>query len=96
MERTERFRGRLMAGDKVLIPTVEGLLKSHARGGGAVGEWSGYFEYPAEMKDSLVAGNRYRLVLIDGRSGTISLRHNELDPLERTMVNFSGTGSYRH
>lgn len=95
MERTERFRGRLMAGDLTLIEPVMGLLKSHPRNGGAVGEWTGYFEFPPDRRESLVEGNRYRLVLIDGRTGHVNIQIPEHDPLDRTLAIFHGTGSFR-
>jgi hypothetical protein len=95
MDRTERFRGRLMAGDLVVIDPVQGQLKSHPRGAGVVGEWTGFFEYPAEMREKLREGNRYRLVLIDGRSGHVHAHLKEHDPLDRTLAEFHGTGSYR-
>lgn len=96
MDRTERFRGRLMAGDLTVIDSVTGLLKSHPRNGGSVGEWTGYFEYPPEKKESLIEGNRYRLVLIDGRSGHVHIHFpGHEDPLERTLAEFHGTGTFR-
>jgi hypothetical protein len=95
MDKTERFRGRLMSGDQVLLEPVLGQLKSHARVGGGVGEWTGYFEFPPSLKETFVAGNRYRLVLIDGRSGHIHVHIPDHDPLDRTIAEFHGTGSIR-
>ncbi len=96
MDRTERFRGRLMAGDRILIDPLEGFLKSSLRTGGAVFEWTGHFECPAERKEEVISGNRYRLVLIDGRSGTVAVRLKNADlPEESPTVTFHGTGSGR-
>jgi hypothetical protein len=84
-----------MAGDKVLIDPVLGFLKSSQRTGGVVVEWTGHFECPAEHREAVVSGNRYRLVLIDGRSGTVAVRHKESEPAERPVINFHGTGTVR-
>lgn len=96
MDRSERFRGRLMAGDKVVLEEIEGLLKSHKRPGGAVGEWTGHFELPGDGGDVVVEGNRYRIVLIDGRSGTVSVRIRAEGEALRRVVQFHGTGMVRH
>jgi hypothetical protein len=95
MIRTERFRGRLLQGTELVLDSLEGHLKSHARGTGAQGEWTGHFEYPPELSEQLVEGNRYRLILIDGRSGHIHLHKIENDPLGRNLVNFHGQGMVR-
>ena len=95
MERSERFRGRLMAGDKIVLEEIEGLLRSHKRPGGAVGEWTGHFELPDEAENLVVEGNRYRIVLIDGRSGTVSVRIRAADDAIRRIVQFHGTGMVR-
>jgi hypothetical protein len=95
MDKTERFRGRLMAGDRVVLPTVEGLLKTHPRNAGGIGEWTGYFHVPDAMDEPLVDGNRYRLVLIDGRSGHVALHVSHDKEIERPLAKFHGTGSFR-
>ena len=97
MVRTERFRGRLMAGDVVIHEKLEGQLKSLPRGTSAQGEWTGHFEMPVDLRERVIEGNRYRIVLIDGRSGHVSIhvRDNETDPLEPTLAQFHGTGSVR-
>ena len=95
MDRTERFRGRLMAGDQVLIESLEGFLKSSLRKTGSVGEWSGYFDCPTEHIEALISGNRYRLVLIDGRSGSVVIRHKEGEDPLRHEISFHGTGTVR-
>jgi hypothetical protein len=95
MDRTERFRGRLMAGDQVLIEPVLGQLKTRFRNGGATGEWSGFIELDPVNLEQIVEGNRYRLVLIDGRSGHVHLHIKADDLLERTLAEFHGTGSFR-
>jgi hypothetical protein len=98
MDRTERFRGRLMAGDQVLMEGVQGQLKSHVRSGGT-GEWTGFFEIGPETRElvasRIVEGNRYRLVLIDGRSGHVHIHIKHDGMLERTLAEFHGTGSVR-
>lgn len=84
-----------MAGDLVLIEPVLGQLKTRARNGGATGEWTGFIELEPEGREQLVEGNRYRLVLIDGRSGHVHIHIKEDDLLERTLAEFHGTGSFR-
>ncbi|HWE36431.1 MAG TPA: hypothetical protein VG406_07690 [Isosphaeraceae bacterium] len=93
--RSERFRGKLMAGDQVIFEPVEGQLKSSARPGSGNGDWTGYFEFAPERRESLANGNRYRLVLIDGRSANIYIHIPEDDPLGRTLANFHGQGTFR-
>lgn len=95
MDRTERFRGRLMAGDRLVYEPVEGFLKTHQRAGGAIGEWTGHFDVPASMPEPLVEGNRYRLVLIDGRSGSVNLHVTRGDEETPSRAQFHGTGTFR-
>jgi hypothetical protein len=95
MDRNERFRGKLMAGNRLVLETVEGHLKTHQRNSGPLGEWTGYFELPEEMTEPIVEGNRYRIVLIDGRSGTVNVRLARTDVEEKPRAQFHGTGSFR-
>ncbi len=95
MLRTERFRGRLMQGTDTLVENIEGQLKSLARGANAQGEWTGHFEYAEDVQERLVEGTRYRLVLIDGRSGHIHLHKVANDPMGRMLANFHGQGTVR-
>jgi hypothetical protein len=95
VDRTERFRGRLMSGDRIVIDPVQGFLKSSQRSGGVVVEWTGHFECPAEHSEAVISGNRYRLILIDGRSGTVAVRHKVGEPVERPVINFHGTGTVK-
>lgn len=95
MDRTEHFRGRLLSGTETLIDPIEGHLKTHARPPGHNGEWTGFFEVPAEKRETLVDGNRYRLILIDGRSAHVHVHIRENDPLGRTVANFHGNGMCR-
>ncbi len=95
MDRNERFRGRLMAGDQLILESIEGSLKTHQRTKGVVGEWTGYFDIPTEKAEPLVDGNRYRIVLIDGRSGSVHVRISRPADSDKTAVQFHGTGSFR-
>ena len=95
MDRTEHFRGKLLSGDRLLLDTIQGLLKTRARSGGGQAEWSGHFEFPPEKRDSLADGPLYRLVLIDGRAGTVHLHISDKDPLGRSLANFHGSGMAR-
>ena len=94
MDRTEHFRGKLFSGDHLLFDSIQGQLKTHTRGGGP-SEWSGYFEFPAEKRETLADGSLYRIVLIDGRSGTVHVHVSDNDPLGRSVANFHGTGMAR-
>src|SRR4051794_16870040 len=67
MDRTEHFRGKLWAGDHVLMEHVEGHLKTKVKPNSVNGEWSGHFNFPPEIREHFVDGARYRLTLIDGR-----------------------------
>ncbi len=96
MDRNERFRGRLMSGDKIVLESITGLLKTHRRAGGSIGEWTGHFEMGEDQRDSVVEGNRYRIVLIDGRSGTVAVRMREDSEAPHPVVQFHGTGSFRN
>lgn len=84
-----------MCGDRVVLDSVEGLLKSHRRPGGSVGEWTGHFEVPGTEREPLRDGHRYRIVLIDGRSGTVSVHLSHKDPQAKPLAQFHGTGSFR-
>ena len=65
MDRTEQFRGRLIDGDRVLIEPLQGYLKTHNKTAGQA-EWSGYFEFPPEVRDALTVGGLWHLVHVDG------------------------------
>lgn len=95
MDRNERFRGRLLAGDQLVLESIEGSLRTHQRTQGAIGEWTGYFDVPSEQAGPIVDGNRYRIVLIDGRSGTVSVRISNGDDSGKAAVQFHGTGTFR-
>ncbi len=98
MDRTEHFRGRLFAGDHTLMEHVEGHLKTKPKPNSGNGEWTGHFEFPPELRPSFVEGARYRLVLIDGRSGHIHLLIKEDDEEgEPAKASFHGIGTaHRH
>jgi hypothetical protein len=95
MDRTERFRGRLLAGDRALHEHIEGFLKTRQRSGGAVGEWTGYFDVPEGLLEPVVDGNRYRIVLIDGRSGTVNVHVSPAEDGGNVRAQFHGTGTFR-
>ena len=95
MDRTEHFRGRLWAGDQVLMDHVEGHLKSKPRPNSVNGEWTGHFEFPAEIRPQFADGVRYRLILIDGRSGHIHLLLKDEGDGVTPTASFHGTGTAR-
>jgi hypothetical protein len=92
MDRTEHFRGKLLSGDHLLFDSIHGLLKTRARPAGGQSEWSGHFEFPPEKRDSLTDGTLYRLILIDGRAGTVHVHISDKDPLGRSLASFHGSG----
>lgn len=95
MDRTEHFRGRLWAGDCVLMEHVEGHLKTKPKPNSGNGEWTGHFEYPAEIREKFEDGVRYRLILIDGRSGHVHLLLKEVEEGESPRASFHGLGTAR-
>ncbi len=95
MDRMEHFRGRLWAGDEVLMDHVEGHLKTKAKPNSPNGEWTGHFVFPAEIRPRFEDGARYRLVLIDGRSGHIHLLIHEAQEEDGPQAQFHGTGTAR-
>ena len=95
MDRTEHFRGRLWAGDQVLMDQVEGHLKTKLKPNSPKGEWTGHFSFPAEVRSQFAAGVRYRLTLIDGRSGHIHLLVKDESEGEQPTASFHGTGNVR-
>jgi len=97
MDRTEHLRGRLFAGDQLLMDHVEGHLRTRPKPGNAHGEWSGYFEFSPEIAEKLSDGGRYRIVLTDGRSGHVYIHVRKDDPmgLGRKLADFQGNGSVR-
>ena len=95
MDRTEHFRGRLWAGDHVLMDHVEGHLKTKLKPNSGNGEWTGHFEYPPEVRPLFADGVRYRLILIDGRSGHIHLLLKEEGQEDAPCASFHGIGTAR-
>ena len=95
MDRTEHFRGRLWAGDQVLMDHVEGHLKTKPKVNSPNGEWTGHFSFPPEVRPQFADGVRYRLTLIDGRSGHIHLLVKDESAGEEPCASFHGTGSAR-
>ncbi len=95
MDRTEHFRGRLWAGDLVLMDHVEGRLKTKVKPNSVNGEWTGHFHFPAEIRPQFADGVRYRLTLIDGRSGHIRLLFKDECEGEAPCASFHGTGTAR-
>lgn len=95
MDRTEHFRGRLWAGDHVLMDHVEGHLKTKVKPNSANGEWTGHFSFPAEIRNRFEDGVRFRLILIDGRAGHIHLLVKDVAEGETPSASFHGIGSVR-
>lgn len=95
MDRTEHFRGKLWAGDQVLMDHVEGHLKTKVKPNSHNTEWTGHFSFPTEIRPLFEDGARYRLTLIDGRSGHIHLLVKEECDGEPPCASFHGTGSAR-
>ena len=95
MDRTEHFRGRLWAGDHVILDHVEGHLSTKKKANSPNGEWTGHFPIPPEIRPQFEEGVRYRLCLIDGRSGHIHLLIKEADLEEPPKASFHGLGSAR-
>ena len=93
MDRTEHFRGRLWVGDQVVMDHIEGHLKTRLKPNSGNGEWTGHFAFPAEIRPQFTAGVRYRLTLIDGRSGHIHLLIKDDAEVETPSASFHGTGS---
>jgi hypothetical protein len=83
-----------LSGDLMVMEQIEGSLKTRL-GTGPTTEWAGHFIVPPEKKEKLQDGHRYRLVLIDGRSGTISVRMSVPDSSDRPVANFHGKGAFR-
>jgi hypothetical protein len=95
MDRTEHFRGRLWAGDQVLMEHVEGHLKTRPKPNSGNGEWTGHFTFPVELRPQFIDGVRYRLTLIDGRSGHIHLLIKEEAEERGPQASFHGIGTAR-
>lgn len=95
MDRMEHFRGRLLHGDEVVMDHVEGHLRTKVKPNSGTGEWTGHFEFPAELRSLFVEGARYRLALIDGRSGQIHILVKDECEGEAPCANFHGTGTAR-
>ncbi|WP_165065818.1 hypothetical protein [Paludisphaera rhizosphaerae] len=70
MERMEHIRGTLVDGEEVVLEGVDGYLASHENKAGRKTLY-GYFEMPTERLRVLSHEHSYRLVLSDGRKGTI-------------------------
>lgn len=83
-----------MSGDLMVMQQVEGSLKTRI-GTGPTTEWAGHFLMPTEDPPTFQDGHRYRLILIDGRSGTVSVRLSAPDSADRPVANFHGKGAFR-
>ena len=95
MDRTEHFRGRLWAGDQVLMDHVEGHLKTKPEAEQPQRRVDGALLVPAGGPPQFVEGLRYRLTLIDGRSGHIHLLVKDECEGEAPCASFHGTGTAR-
>jgi len=95
MDRMEHFRGRLLHGDELVMDHVEGHLRTKVKPNSGTGEWTGHFEFPAELRSQFVEGARYRLALIDGRSGLIHILVKDECEGEAPCASFHGTGTAR-
>ena len=95
MDRIEHFWGRLLAGDQVLLERVEGQLKTHIEPKKPNSDWSGHIDLTAGQREKLTSGQRYRLVLIDGRSGFVNVFLRDTDEEGRCVAMFRGLGSFR-
>jgi hypothetical protein len=83
-----------LSGDLMIMEQVEGSLKTRL-GSGPTTEWTGHFAVPPEKQEKLHDGHRYRLILIDGRSGTISVHLSAADPSVQPVAKFHGKGAFR-
>jgi len=95
MDRIERIRGKLLAGNQIIVDPIEGQLRSRPRPNGPKGDWSGHLDLPPEICGNIDHGARYRLLLTDGRSGDIYVHVGEVDALGRCQADFHGNGLVR-
>lgn len=72
MERMEPIRGKLLAGERMLLEDVEGCLGSRIQANGHRA-WHGFFELATDRIKQIRSGGPYRLVLEDGRAADLYL-----------------------
>ncbi len=87
----EQFNGRVLKGDNVLHPQVEGVLHTRSTVGAHV-EWSGNMIIPGStpaMLSALLVEPRLRLELDDGRAGEFFVVGMEAPGF---VLRFQGTG----
>jgi len=72
MERSEAIRGKLFAGDRLLLDDFEGRLGSRIQVNGHR-SWQGFFELATERLKQVRPGGPYRLTLEDGRTADLYL-----------------------
>lgn len=94
MERMEHFHGKLLEGDRVLLDDVDGYIGHHERKKG-VKSYFGYFEFPADKSKAVDGKSQYKLVLDDGRFGSIFTDILPTNHPGKVMAEFHITGNLR-
>lgn len=93
MERMEHIRGKILEGDTVVIDPIDGYLASHEHKGRKT--LYGYFEMPSEQLKILNHQTSYRLVLSDGRKGTIYTEIVPSNAAGKSVAEFHVTGTLK-
>ena len=93
MDRMDHFRGKLFHEEQVVLDLVDGYLGSHLKRNGNK-EWFGTFEFASDQLSRVASGERFRLVLEDGRAGNVFLDlHNSNSP-GKSAAEFHVVGNF--
>ena len=86
----ERFRGKLMDGDRVLFDEIEGSIA--IKEGPGLQEWQGRFWLPdgAQVRP----GDRYCLIRDDGRAGELVVQSSGPDANGLHVAVFEGNSRF--
>ena len=85
------FRGRLLDGDQTRLDPANVYIQfHHTTPSGPAQGWNGYLLAASET--DLEPGGTYRLVLMDGRSGSLQIDHLAPDDSGKNRAFFAGVG----
>jgi hypothetical protein len=84
--KTMKFTGKLLDGDRVILPTIEGDFQETQ---GRAIQWWGRFTAPSNI--ALFPKKKYRLEIEDGRSCEIFVTQTRSTTPQQT-VDFNATG----
>lgn len=84
------FRGKFLRDGKIVVRGADVELTRTVQDG--VNDWAGSFMGPAK---SLLGGQKYQLLLDNGRTADIQLEKDLIDPTGPEKISFTVTGGFQ-